>query len=124
MSYEQLLTMQNGPNSLMQHHQQDSQQLYSNSNNSRIERPLERQRQMPRLPLVDNQMRSGSLSVKKEQSNTTDVPHDANLKTLQAMFPDHSVDSLKRFLLNANCDVNDAVSAIIRQDTSINNFNL
>lgn len=127
MPCEQLLTVQDGPSPLMQHHQQDSQQRYSNSNNysdSHIEKPLfVRQRQVSRLPQTDSQMQSSTSAARREQSNATDVPHDANIKTLQAMFPNHSVEALKRFLLDANCDVNDAVSAIIRQDPSSNNFN-
>ena len=70
--------------------------------------------------------RNTTPNARREQSINADVPLnvDANLETLRAMFPDHSVDVLKRALLVANCDVNEAVSAIIKPDTSTNNFNV
>ena len=117
--------MQDGLNTSRQQQQLDNQLLYSNNfSDSRIEKlSFERQRQ---VPLADSRARNSTLSARREQPSNATVPQnvDTNLQTLQAMFPDHSVDVLKRILLQANCDVNEAVSAIITQDTPPNNFNV
>ena len=77
--------------------QLDSQLRYSNLNNysdNRVEKPLfERQRQVTSVQPADVRARNSTPNARREQSINADVPLnvDANLETLRAMFPDHSV---------------------------------